>query len=127
MPTTAAAITAAAVAAESEVCCLGSAHAIGAAVAVIAADVAVAMLAAIAAVTPVAIAAVMPVATIAADVKSSAASCPSARFAAEFGFRLAKPKKLPARDIVANAFASKFLIRAAAPCACLAPRKCNAA
>lgn len=121
MPMTAAVTMAAAAVVASEVCCLGSAHAIVAAV--VAMVVAVAM---IAAATPVAIAVAKPAAT-AANVKWFAASCPSVRFAAAFGFRLAKPAKFNALGIVASAFASKCLTLAAAPYAYLAPKKCNAA
>jgi hypothetical protein len=116
---TAAVAMVAAVVVESGVCCLGSARAIAA----VAAAMVVAM---IAVVTPVAIAVAQPAAT-AANVKWFAASCPNERFAAAFGFRLAKPAKSNAPGIAASAFASKSLILAAAPSAYLAPKKCNAA
>jgi len=128
MLTTAAVATATAmvVVVESAACWPASARAIVAAAVAIVVVVAVATPVAIAAATPVAIAVVKPAAT-AANAKSFVANCRNARFAVAFGFRLAKPKKLLAPGIVANAFASKFHILAAEPFAYLARSKFNAA
>ena len=123
MLTTAVAMATAMATAESVACWPGSA-------AIIIADVVAAMIVVATAAAIVAVTVVAEATTVAAAIaaaKSCAANCLTAPFAAAFGFRLAKPKKLLARVAVANKFANKFPILAAERFAYLAPSKFSAA